>query len=220
MKNLKSWIVVLIGILLMIVITHQCTQIKDLKSEMKLSSQKTDTVKIPVPYKIPDPYFEELNPEVVTIYKKDTVTQYPLFKLKGKDIMLVGDKDSLVVAGNYLNTFVLHDKLLHLGLTKKKLSLSTLGIDGVTQTRTYPIDLDEYNYSYSTKLTYKKIHNFSIKPSLEYSYRPFNNFHDIDMMLNFKTKKFNYKLGLNGFYYPSLKQNPGWDVKISLSYNF
>ena len=57
-------------------------------------------------------------------------------------------------------------------------------------------------------------------PLTELQWRPFNNLWDLNLGLKYNTSKFNYELGLNLFYYPKIKTNPGTDLYFKLSYQF
>ena len=57
-------------------------------------------------------------------------------------------------------------------------------------------------------------------PLTELQWRPFNNLWDLNLGLKYNTSKFNYELGLNLFYYPRIKTNPGIDLYFKLSYQF
>lgn len=38
--------------------------------------------------------------------------------------------------------------------------------------------------------------------------------------LSIKTKRFNYKFGVNTFYYPKIKSGMGTDIEFQITYNF
>lgn len=96
-----------------------------------------------------------------------------------------------------------------------------MDINGTTHEDQYILDLSQYNYQYvGNKLTSKKVNRVKLYPEIGYTYRPLNKLHDIDLSINFKTTRINYKVGLNGFYYPSFQKNPGWDFVLGISYKF
>lgn len=93
-----------------------------------------------------------------------------------------------------------------------------------SKTERFLIDTNTYEYSwYHGNLSYRKLplrKRLQFKPYLYGKYRPFNNFTDLGLGISFKTNKVKYKLGVNTFYYPSLKGNIGTDLEFSLEYNF
>ena len=92
---------------------------------------------------------------------------------------------------------------------------------GTYSTRLFNINLDKYNYNwYEGQLTRKKVARLSLKPYVYGKYRPFNNLFDMGAGLSIKTKRFNYKLGVNTFYYPKIKSGIGTDIEFQITYNF
>nr|DAL07187.1 MAG TPA: hypothetical protein [Caudoviricetes sp.] len=93
-----------------------------------------------------------------------------------------------------------------------------------SKTERFLIDTNTYEYSwYRGNLSYRKLSlrkRLQFKPYLYGKYRPFNNFTDLGLGISFKTNQVKYKLGVNTFYYPSLKGNIGTDLEFSLEYNF
>lgn len=184
---------------------------------------KTDTVYITKVINLPEPFPVILNPTTIEIYKTDTVSKYNTFSLREKDLVLSTPDlmDSVLISKTYLNTFILSPKLLHIGLTKNQFNFSIMNIDGSTQRRIHPIDLDNWNYQFvNGTFSSKKITKFKLEPNLSYMYRPLNNLHDMELSLNFKTSRIYYKLGVNGFYYPNLRKLPGYDISLGITYNF
>ena len=119
------------------------------------------------------------------------------------------------------------DSLVQIVLKKNQLNLSLLNQQtGTYSTRLFPIDLDKYNYNwYEGQLTRKKVARLSLtrlslSPYVYGKYRPFNNLFDIGAGLSIKTKRFNYKFGVNTFYYPKIKSGMGTDIEFQITYNF
>ena len=200
--------------------------IRDLKSQdsdvSDLTSIIPDTVFIDRPIKVFEKYSNNKKPGKVKIFKPDTVrVLYPEVKLVKDTLILFNNENYLGINKNYLLQYPTSDKLLSFNLTKTKLDLQLLSIDGITKQTEFDINLDKYNYRYVDKeLSFKTKPVVKVSPELEYSFRPVNNLHDLDLGLIFKTTRFNYKLGINTFYYPVLKTNPGYDFKVSVKYNF
>lgn len=88
----------------------------------------------------------------------------------------------------------------------------------------YNILPSEYQYTWvDGKLTAKRLSTrkrLEIKPYTSLSYRPIHGLWDLEAGIAFKTKSFNYNLGLNGFYYPRWQKHPGLDAQIRITYNF
>ena len=114
------------------------------------------------------------------------------------------------------------DSLVQMVLKKNQLNLSLFNQQtGTYSTRLFNIDLDKYNYNwYEGQLTRKKVARLSLKPYVYGKYRPFNNLFDMGAGLSIKTKRFNYKLGVNTFYYPKIKSGMGTDIEFQITYNF
>lgn len=114
------------------------------------------------------------------------------------------------------------DSLVQVVLKKNQLNLSFLNQQsGTYSTRLFNIDLDKYNYNwYEGQLTRKKVAKLSLSPYVYGKYRPFNNLFDMGAGLSIKTKRFNYKFGVNTFYYPKVKSGIGTDIEFQIIYNF
>lgn len=200
--------------------------IRDLKNQTQdvsdLTTMKPETIYQDKPITLFKKYKNGQNPKKVKLYKPDTV------RIPYKEVILVKDTLKLFNNENYLgiNTkYILQyptaDKLLSFDLTKSNLNLQLLSIDGVTKQTEYNINLDKYNYRYVDKqLTFKTKSVVKVVPEAEYTFRPMNNLHDLDLGLVFKTTRFNYKLGVNGFYYPKWDPNLNYDFMVGVKYNF
>lgn len=114
------------------------------------------------------------------------------------------------------------DSLVQLVLKRNKLNLSLLNKESNTySTRSFQIDLNKYSYNwYEGQLTQKRVKRFSLNPYIYGKYRPFNNLLDIGTGIEFKTNRFNYKLGINAFYYPKFQSGIGTDLEFSVQYKF
>ena len=51
------------------------------------------------------------------------------------------------------------------------------------------------------------------------SYFSPQNLGDLGLGIGFKTQKVIYKVGMNGFWYPSFKKDPGLNLEFRLEYN-
>lgn len=163
-----------------------------------------DTVYSDKPFKPEKKYSEETQPGKILVY--DNKKQSTLFPVDSIRQPVISKQDSLV----------------QVVLKKNQLNLSFLNQQsGTYSTRLFNIDLDKYNYNwYEGQLTRKKVARLSLSPYVYGKYRPFNNLFDMGAGLSIKTKRFNYKLGVNTFYYPKIKSGIGTDIEFQITYNF
>lgn len=163
-----------------------------------------DTVYSDKPFKPEKKYSEETQPGKILVYDNDK--QSTLFPVDSIRQPVISKQDSLV----------------QVVLKKNQLNLSFLNQQsGTYSTRLFNIDLDKYNYNwYEGQLTRKKVARLSLSPYVYGKYRPFNNLFDMGAGLSIKTKRFNYKLGVNTFYYPKIKSGIGTDIEFQITYNF
>lgn len=162
-----------------------------------------DTVYTKKPFKPEKKYSEEKEPDRILVYDNGQSTLFP-DSIQRQPI--ISKQDSLV----------------QIVLKKNQLNLSLLNKETDTySTRLFKIDLDKYNYNwYEGQLTRKKVARLSLSPYVYGKYRPFNNLFDMGAGLSIKTKRFNYKLGVNTFYYPKIKSGMGTDIEFQITYNF
>lgn len=162
-----------------------------------------DTVYKDKPFKPEKKYSEENEPDRILVYDNRQSTLFPDSMLRQP---VISKQDSLV----------------QIVLKKNQLNLSLLNQQtGTYSTRLFPIDLDKYNYNwYEGQLTRKKVARLSLSPYVYGKYRPFNNLFDMGAGLSIKTKRFNYKFGVNTFYYPKIKSGIGTDIEFQITYNF
>lgn len=162
-----------------------------------------DTVYKDKPFKPEKKYSEENEPDRILVYDNRQSTLFPDSMLRQP---VISKQDSLV----------------QIVLKKNQLNLSLLNQQtGTYSTRLFNINLDKYNYNwYEGQLTRKKVARLSLNPYVYGKYRLFNNLFDIGAGLSIKTKRFNYKLGVNAFYYPKIKSGIGTDIEFQITYNF
>lgn len=162
-----------------------------------------DTVYKDKPFKPEKKYSEENEPDRILVYDNRQSTLFPDSMLRQP---VISKQDSLV----------------QIVLKKNQLNLSLLNQQtGTYSTRLFNINLDKYNYNwYEGQLTRKKVARLSLNPYVYGKYRPFNNLFDMGAGLSIKTKRFNYKFGVNTFYYPKIKSGIGTDIEFQITYNF
>lgn len=167
-----------------------------------------DTVYIKKPFKPEKKFSEEKEPDRILVYYK-----------KKSDSLPDNAIDNSIIRQNLISK---QDSLVQLVLKRNKLNLSLLNKESNTySTRSFQIDLDKYSYNwYEGQLTQKKIKRFSLNPYIYGKYRPFNNLLDMGTGIEFKTNRFNYKLGINAFYYPKFQSGIGTDLELSVQYKF
>lgn len=204
MKNLKKALfIVLLGFTI-----YLCFRNYKLTREVYSLNQAVneipDTVYLDKPFKPEKKYSEETQPGKILVYDNDK--QSTLFPVDSIRQPVISKQDSLV----------------QVVLKKNQLNLSFLNQQsGTYSTRLFNIDLDKYNYNwYEGQLTRKKVARLSLSPYVYGKYRPFNNLFDMGAGLSIKTKRFNYKLGVNTFYYPKIKSGIGTDIEFQITYNF
>lgn len=162
-----------------------------------------DTVYIKKPFKPEKKFSEEKEPDRILVYDKKKSDSLPDNSIRQN---FISKQDSLVQV-------VLKSNQLNLSLLNKETNTYS--------TRLFQIDLDKYSYNwYEGQLTQKRIKRFSLNPYIYGKYRPFNNLLDMGTGIEFKTNRFNYKLGINAFYYPKFQSGIGTDLEFSVQYKF
>lgn len=163
-----------------------------------------DTVYIKKPFKPEKKFSEEKEPDRILVYDREKSDSLPDNSIRQP---LISKQDSLV----------------QVVLKRNQLNLSLLNKETNTySTRLFQIDLDKYSYNwYEGQLTQKRVKRFSsLNPYIYGKYRPFNNLLDMGTGIEFKTNRFNYKLGINAFYYPKFQSGIGTDLEFSVQYKF
>lgn len=174
-------------------------------SKLNAQSQvigKTDTVYISKPFKY-EPAFSTVQlPRYVFFYYPNSIKGDSL----KKEDKVVSKKDSLI----------------QIVLDKKDLFLSFQNtIDSTYFKLDYKINLDDFKYNWvNGQLTREKVgFRLKLEPYVYAKYRYFNKMADAGIGISFKTRNLQYKLGLNGFYYPCLQDKIGTDLEFSITYN-
>lgn len=166
--------------------------------------QHTDTIYLRKDF-LPISYDNLLNPSRILLYNSphSSVSQ----GLCSTDSAEISEKDSLV----------------QLVIDKNQLTLSFLNQNsGIYSSRLFNIDPNNYKYSwYNGKLTTQEIKSrIRLVPYVYGKYRPFNNLWDLGTGISIETKRFNYKLGINSFYYPRYFSGIKTDLELVVTYNF
>lgn len=205
MKKLKvAMVVLLLGFTI-----YLCFRNYKLNQQLSMLPDKeiiqhTDTIYLRKDF-LPISYDNLLNPSRILFYNSphSSVSQ----GLCSTDSAEISEKDSLV----------------QLVIDKNQLTLSFLNQNsGIYSSRLFNIDTNNYKYSwYNGKLTTQEI-KFRIRlvPYVYGKYRPFNNLWDLGTGISIETKRFNYKLGINSFYYPRYFSGIKTDLELVVTYKF
>ena len=205
MKKLKiAMVVLLLGFTI-----YLCFRNYKLNQQLSMLPDKeiiqhTDTIYLRKDF-LPISYDNLLNPSRILLYNSphSSVSQ----GLCSTDSAEISEKDSLV----------------QLVIDKNQLTLSFLNQNsGIYSSRLFNIDTNNYKYSwYNGKLTTQEI-KFRIRlvPYVYGKYRPFNNLLDLGTGISIETKRFNYKLGINSFYYPRYFSGIKTDLELVVTYKF
>lgn len=207
MKKLKiAMVVLLLGFTI-----YLCFRNYKLNQQLSMLPDKeiiqhTDTIYLRKDF-LPISYDNLLNPSRILLYNSphSSVSQ----GLCSTDSAEISEKDSLV----------------QLVIDKNQLTLSFLNQNsGIYSSRLFNIDTNNYKYSwYNGKLTTQEIKSKSrirLVPYVYGKYRPFNNLWDLGTGISIETKRFNYKLGINSFYYPRYFSGIKTDLELVVTYKF
>lgn len=205
MKKLKiAMVVLLLGFTI-----YLCFRNYKLNQQLSMLPDKeiiqhTDTIYLRKDF-LPISYDNLLNPSRILLYNSlhSSVSQ----GLCSTDSAEISEKDSLV----------------QLVIDKNQLTLSFLNQNsGIYSSRLFNIDTNNYKYSwYNGKLTTQEIKSrIRLVPYVYGKYRPFNNLWDLGTGISIETKRFNYKLGINSFYYPKFFSGIKTDLELVVTYKF
>lgn len=205
MKKLK----IAMGVLLLGFTIYLCFRNYKLNQQLSILPDKeiiqhTDTIYLRKDF-LPISYDNLLNPSRILLYNSphSSVSQ----GLCSTDSAEISEKDSLV----------------QLVIDKNQLTLSFLNQNsGIYSSRLFNIDTNNYKYSwYNGKLTTQEIKSrIRLVPYVYGKYRPFNNLWDLGTGISIETKRFNYKLGINSFYYPRYFSGIKTDLELVVTYKF
>lgn len=206
MKKLKvAMVVLLLGFTIYLCFrNYKLNQQLSMLPDNKEIIQHTDTIYLRKDF-LPISYDNLLNPSRILLYNSphSSVSK----GLCSTDSVEISEKDSLV----------------QLVIDKNQLTLSFLNQNsGIYSSRLFNIDPNNYKYSwYNGKLTTQEIKSrIRLVPYVYGKYRPFNNLWDLGTGISIKTKRFNYKLGINSFYYPRYFSGIKTDLELVVTYKF
>lgn len=168
--------------------------------------QHTDTIYLRKDF-LPISFDNLLNPSRILLYNSNSPHSSVSQGLCSTDSAEISEKDSLV----------------QLVIDKNQLTLSFLNQNsGIYSSRLFNIDPNNYKYSwYNGKLTTQEIKSrIRLVPYVYGKYRPFNNLWDLGTGISIETRRFNYKLGINSFYYPRYFSGIKTDLELVVTYKF
>lgn len=207
MKKLKvAMVVLLLGFTI-----YLCFRNYKLNQQLSMLPDKeiiqhTDTIYLRKDF-LPISYDNLLNPSRILLYNYKN-------QLDSQSNITAGSSDSIISE---------KDSLVQLVIDKNQLTLSFLNQNsGIYSSRLFNIDPNRYKYSwYNGKLTTQEIKSrIRLVPYVYGKYRPFNNLWDLGTGISIETKRFNYKLGINSFYYPKLFSGIKTDLELVVTYKF
>ena len=185
---------------------HQ--QVNQLQVKQNPSKSKSDTVFITKPFNPIGAYPITEIPNLVTYYLPDSHANSAksIDQVKGDHLLQLLKPDSLV-------QILLDEKSLRISFKDDSL--------GSYFSKDFELDLSSYKYNFiNNSLTkYKKSIFAKLKPYAYISYRYPQNLGDLGLGIGFKTQKVIYKVGMNGFWYPSFKKDHGLNLEFRLEYN-
>lgn len=184
-------------------------QVNQLQVKQNPSKSKSDTVFITKPFNPVGAYPITEIPNLVTYYlpaDSHVNSAKSTDQVKDDSILQLLKPDSLV-------QILLDDKSLRISFKDDSL--------GFYFSKDFELDLSSYKYNLiNNSLTkYKKSIFAKLKPYAYISYRYPQNLGDLGLGIGFKTQKVIYKVGMNGFWYPSFKKDPGLNLEFRLEYN-
>lgn len=210
MKKLKiAMVVLLLGFPIYRFTIYLCFRNYKLNQQLSMLPDKeiiqhTDTIYLRKDF-LPISYDNLLNPSRILLYNYQNWDK-PIHTANNPD-SIISEKDSLV----------------QLVIDKNQLTLSFLNQNsGIYSSRLFNIDTNNYKYSwYNGKLTTQEIKSrIRLVPYVYGKYRPFNNLWDLGTGISIETKRFNYKLGINSFYYPRYFSGIKTDLELVVNYKF
>lgn len=223
MKNKIIWaltiivsLVVIVGLL--IAYFNLARSFKDYRN----NPNKADTVYVKKYYSPQKEYKTIEIPKLVTFYLTDTLTRTEIKVVRDTIELHYQDSTQLNVSKYYLTQYPQNDKLIQVLLDDERMNLTLLNINGEVLQKDYKVDFEKYSYNYvNNELTLKKRSFIKrLHPFVEVTARPIHNNYDLGLGLNYKTRGFNYELGLNGYYYHLSSKPWNYDLFLRVRYEF
>lgn len=203
---------------------HEVSKLQNTTS-IRSFSNKPDTVYLNQTLKPIKSYQDIKVPGIITYYLGGSGS--PPYKLDSTsdDRLQNGCSGNIVTTLSSSDLEVTNDSLVQFLLDRSSLVISSViktDSNTIGKSKEFELDLDSYQYNWiNNQLTVKRIpFRKRIKPYVYASYRYFHKAFDCGMGISFKTKSLIYKVGVNSFWYPNYKKDPGLDLEFKLEYNF
>ena len=212
--NYKITTFLLLGITIILCFGNimQRQEISKLNVQSSKIMGRIDTVFVKKPFKFEKAFNTVQLPRYVFLYWPNSLQAF--------DISCPGHRKDFQ---NQDNAVSIEDSLVQVILDRGDLFLSFKNtLDSSYLKLDYKIDLDKFKYNWvNGNLTSEPISSkLKLSPYIYLSYRPINYMADLGIGFNIKTQRFQYKLGLKGFYYPCLRDKLGADLELSITHNF
>ena len=213
-------------VVLMILLSFFMIQNRRLRNEVDQSRVvyvKPDTSYSKKPFNpVPEYKFVQV-PSLVVFYPQEEVEIDTVYVSK-KEIQFISTSGKeFSFNPQFLLQYPENSKLVQMVQHKKTLEFVFINPRGKLYseefTPYYP-DVNLYNYQ-NGELTFKRkpfLQRFDF--SVEAMVRPLVNMYDVNLTLNYKTRKSYYEIGLNSHYYPTLQPNIGYTPFIKAGITF
>lgn len=183
----------------------------------------TDTIFVDRVLEIEKPFERLENPRTIYFYKVDTVEVTKVVKVHDTVKLFLKDSSEVNYSSKFLVNYTEAPKVLQINLKKKRFDLSLMYPNGTVQLQKFDVDVtnNDYHWDYQSNLTSKKINFFrKLKPVIEVQFKPIHLMTDVNLGVRYHSRWIYYELGINGFYYPALKNVPSGDVYLKFGVNF
>ncbi len=188
--------------------------------QYKTDTLYKDTLYLPgKPYPVPTP------PRTVKIYLTDSsVIDSLKLLLQDQEVIIAGLEDTIALHEAYLKQFPENPKILNMDLSRDTLNFGLLFISGQIQERSWPIDLNRFNYrwSYASDLSRHPTHSPPVqeKPFAEYYAGGGFDFLWLSPYLNGRIEKNWARFQFYGDAQIGLLNLKASDIKVGLNYKF
>ena len=185
----------------------------------------TDTLYIPKPYSVPEPYPVPTPPRIIIRYEVDSITlNYYKLKISKQNILIAGLLDTIAIHENYLKQYPSNPKFIDMFLIRDTLSLGLLQILGHVENKSWPIDLNRFDYKwdYINNLTRR---DTKLPPLKEKSYVKYFGGGGVDLLwlspyIDFTVEKELQRIRLYSNINLGLLNKNSSSIKIGIDYRF
>lgn len=221
---MKQWIQHILTFLMVVTIillSIRCCHLSSDKPTTDVYPSQTDTVYVKDYFTFIPEYKYTSIPKTRFIFLTDSVKIKDIKVERDTVKVFIKDSTSINYSPYFLTQYPSKPKLLQAFVSESSFQLALLNTNGNVYKEVYDIDTRFYNYNYNEGLTHEPKPFFSrIEPFIQTTIRPRNLMVDLDLGLNYNTRKINYEIGINGFYYNPLSNPFGWDIFFRMKYKF